>query len=44
VLFILGRQSSDFYILLVVSLYMLVRHFPRREQWEAYVRRGGALR
>jgi hypothetical protein len=44
VLFILGRQTSDFYILLVISIYMLVRHFPRREQWEEYVRRGGAHR
>ncbi len=44
VLFIIGRLSSDFYILLVVSLYMLVRHFPRREQWENYVRRRGAMR
>ncbi len=44
VLFILGRQTSDFYILLLVSIYMLVRHFPRREQWESYVRRGGAAR
>lgn len=44
ILFIVGRESSDFYILLVVSIYMLVRHFPRREQWESYVRRGGAHR
>lgn len=44
VLFILGRQTSDFYILAVVSVYMLVRHFPRREAWENYVRRGGAAR
>jgi len=44
VLFILGRQTSDFYILLVVSAYMLARHFPRREPWENYVRRGGATR
>lgn len=44
VLFILGRETSDFYILLVVSIYMLVRHFPRREQWDSYVRRGGAHR
>jgi hypothetical protein len=43
-LFILGRQTSDFYILMLVSIYMLVRHFPRREQWENYVRRGGAAR
>jgi hypothetical protein len=42
VLFILGGSQNDFYILAVVSLYMLVRHFPRREPWDAYVQRGGA--
>jgi hypothetical protein len=41
VLFILGGSQNDFYILAVVSLYMLVRHFPRREPWDAYVQRGG---
>jgi hypothetical protein len=41
VLFLLGRTANDFYILAVVSLYMLVRHFPRREPWDAYVQRGG---
>jgi hypothetical protein len=44
VLFVVGRLSSDFYILLVVSLYMLVRHFPRREQWDRYVRGTSAIR
>jgi hypothetical protein len=44
VLFVLGRLSSDFYILLVVSLYMLVRHFPRRAQWEQYVRGARGMR
>lgn len=44
VLFMAGRQRSDFYILALVSAYMLARHFPRREQWESYVRRGGAAR
>jgi hypothetical protein len=44
VLFIIGRSTSDFYILLAVSLYMLVRHFPRRDQWEGYVLRGGHAR
>ena len=41
VLFLLGGSQNDFYILAVVSLYMLVRHFPRREPWDAYVQRGG---
>jgi len=44
VLFIFGRLTTDFYILLVVSLYILVRHFPRRDQWNGYVLRGGAAR
>jgi len=42
VLFLLGGTPNDFYILAVVSLYMLVRHFPRREPWDAYVQRGGS--
>ncbi len=41
VLFILGGSQNDFYVLAIVSLYMLVRHFPRREPWDAYVQRGG---
>lgn len=41
VLFLVGRTTEDFYILGVVSLYMLVRHYPRRDQWENYLRRGG---
>jgi hypothetical protein len=44
VLFVLGRRSSDFYLLLAVAVYMLARHFPRREAWENYVRRGNAVR
>lgn len=43
VLFLLGHAAGDFYILAVVSVYMLVRHFPRRDVWEEYVR-GGASR
>jgi hypothetical protein len=42
VLFIFGRLTTDFYILLVVSLYILARHYPRREQWDGYVQRGNA--
>ncbi len=44
VLFIFGRLTADFYILLIVSLYILARHYPRREQWEGYVRRGNRAR
>lgn len=35
VLFFLGRQFySDFYILSLISLYLLMRHFPRYARWE----------
>jgi hypothetical protein len=44
VLFVVGRRTGDFYILLAVALYMLVRHLPRREAWENYVRGGHAVR
>jgi hypothetical protein len=35
ILFFLGRQFySDFYILSLISLYLLIRHFPRYARWE----------
>jgi hypothetical protein len=40
VLVLLGRIRADFYMLLVISLYMMARHFPRRGTWEEYVSRG----
>lgn len=46
VLFIVWGQYSDFYILLFVSLYLFVRHFPRFGTWEKvgrYVQTGGEL-
>jgi len=40
VLFVLDRRFyTDFYILSLVSLYLLVRHFPRFGSWESIVRR-----
>jgi len=40
VLFFLDhRFHNDFYFLLVISAYLLVRHFPRLGQWEGTVRR-----
>ena len=42
VLVAIGRARQDFYMLLVISVYMLVRHFPRRGAWEEYLRRGGS--
>ncbi|HET6348939.1 MAG TPA: hypothetical protein VFH88_07645 [Candidatus Krumholzibacteria bacterium] len=44
VLFMMNRQRADFYLLLVVAAYMLARHFPQRDRWETYVRRGGDAR
>ncbi|HKW12850.1 MAG TPA: hypothetical protein VJS69_00040 [Candidatus Krumholzibacteria bacterium] len=43
-LFMITRSRSDFYILLVVAAYLLVRHFPQQAAWETYVRRGGDAR
>ena len=43
-LFILTRSRADFYILLVVAAYLLVRHLPQQAAWELYVRRGGDAR
>lgn len=41
---IITRQRTDFYILLVVAAYLLVRHLPLQAAWELYVRRGGDAR
>ncbi len=43
ILVILGSARADFYMLLAISAYMMVRHFPRRGAWEEYVRRGSTL-
>lgn len=43
-LFIIARQRMDFYILLIVAAYMLVRHLPLQAAWQLYVRRGGDAR
>jgi hypothetical protein len=39
VLVVLGGVRTDFYMLLVISCYMMVRHFPRRGPWDEYLRR-----
>lgn len=44
VLFMISRSRTDFYILLVVAAYLLVRHLPQQAAWELYVRRGGDAR
>jgi hypothetical protein len=43
-LYMITRSRSDFYILLVVAAYLLVRHLPLQGAWETYVRRGGDAR
>ena len=43
VLVMMGSARADFYMLLAISAYMMVRHFPRRGAWEDYVRRGSSL-
>jgi hypothetical protein len=43
-LFLITRSRADFYILLVVAAYLLVRHLPQQAAWEVYVRRGGDTR
>src|SRR5262245_1001731 len=43
-LFIITRQRIDFYILLVVAAYMLVRHLPQQAAWQLFVRRGSDSR
>jgi len=46
VLFIVWGQYTDFYILLFVSLYLFVRHFPRYGTWEKvgrFIQTGGEL-
>lgn len=44
ILFLITRSRSDFYILLVVAAYLLVRHLPMQAAWELYVRRGNDAR
>lgn len=43
-LFMITRSRMDFYVLLVVAAYLLVRHLPLQGAWEVYVRRGSDAR
>lgn len=38
VLFLGWGYYADFYLLTLIAFYLLARHFPRRSQWEAFVR------
>lgn len=42
VLVMIGRTRADFYMLLAISVYMMVRHFPRRAAWDEYMARPNA--
>lgn len=42
ILVMVGRNRSDFYMLLAISTYMMVRHFPRRGAWDEYMQRGSS--
>lgn len=37
VLFVVWRRHTDFYVLGFISLYLMLRHFPRYRSWEDYV-------
>jgi F0F1-type ATP synthase membrane subunit c/vacuolar-type H+-ATPase subunit K len=39
VLYFLGRNSADFYLFLMVSLFYFATNFPRFSQWEEWYRR-----
>lgn len=39
VLFFVGHYYTDFYFMAVISVYLLLRHYPRYAAWEAFVRR-----
>lgn len=41
VLFFLGRNSSDFHLFLLISLFSFAVHFPKFSQWEEWYRRQG---
>jgi hypothetical protein len=39
VLYFLGRNSADFYLFLMVSLFYFATNFPRFSQWEEWYRK-----
>lgn len=39
VLYFLGRNATDFYLFLIISMFFFASHFPRFSQWEAWHRR-----
>jgi F0F1-type ATP synthase membrane subunit c/vacuolar-type H+-ATPase subunit K len=39
VLFFIGRNSSDFYLFMLISLFFFAIHFPRFSQWEEWYRK-----
>lgn len=39
VLYFLGRNSADFYLFLLISLFLFATNFPKFSQWEEWQRR-----
>ncbi len=39
VLYIVGRNSNDFYLLLIISFFFFGSHFPKFSQWEEWYRK-----
>jgi Ca2+/Na+ antiporter len=39
VLFLVGRTSTDFYVLLVFSLILFATFFPKYSEWESWLKR-----
>jgi F0F1-type ATP synthase membrane subunit c/vacuolar-type H+-ATPase subunit K len=39
VLYFLGRNATDFYLFLIISMFFFASHFPKFSQWEEWYRR-----
>jgi F0F1-type ATP synthase membrane subunit c/vacuolar-type H+-ATPase subunit K len=39
VLYFLGRNATDFYLFLLISMFFFASHFPKYSQWEEWYRK-----
>ena len=39
VLYFLGRNATDFYLFLIISMFFFANHFPKFSQWEEWYRK-----
>ncbi|MHB8843858.1 MAG: hypothetical protein ACYC7L_03840 [Nitrospirota bacterium] len=39
VLYFLGRNATDFYLFLIISMFFFASHFPKFSQWEEWYRK-----